>query len=145
MKATEAQMHLLALNNIEQLTIRLLAQGYLKLLAKAYMNEIHKGKEVESVWRQFLGSFQKIDDLTGGMCTTQQFENTPIKLFNFNDTGMQYLLKVIRSYSSAFVDCLEQDELGIVEEGYENLVKKVETSSQFTYSQEEIQAELKKP
>ena len=141
---TESAMHVLGLTSPEQVTIKLLAQGYLKLLVKAYMNEIQKGADLSATWHKFLESIQRFDDLTGGMASVQTIESTPTKLFQFNRVGIQYLVKIVKSYSATNIDLFEQDELQFIEDGYADLLAKLEMSEQYTYTQSEVQAELRK-
>ena len=139
-------MHVVTLSPEEQLTVKLVAQNYIKLITKMYMADLIQSNsewDVPEKWNRFCRLFDGYEEMTHHMPTPYDMQHARTKLFNFTSRGMRQLLKMFETYNPAHTGNMEIEAIQIIESNIEQLKDKLTESSRHQYTEEEIRKALK--
>lgn len=136
-------MHVVTLSAEEQLTVKLLAQNFVKIVTKLHMTDLLKSdndKDLRDRWDRFCRTFDAYEELCHNMPTPYDMERAKTKLFNFSSRGMRQILKMFDTYNPAHTGNMETEAMQIIEANIDVLKTKMSESARYQYSANEVKA-----
>lgn len=143
MSKPEQMLHVITLTPEEQLTIVLLSRSYLKIASKGLMKAVaNDPKTLDSKWGKLCDLNDIIDELTQALPNPATFDGTPARLYYFSTGRLRRIITILEQYDTKTA-IMENEALQIVDVHYDDLLKKIKESSNFTYTMGEIDQAVK--